>query len=74
MITEKEFTNDDVVLITGVSGRIGRNLVNQLGKNCIIVGFDLQKKQFVSSAKFSKKIAQKKKKSKQEACWPIELR
>ncbi|MFB3061825.1 MAG: hypothetical protein ACE10C_10695 [Candidatus Binatia bacterium] len=43
MITEKEFTKDDVVLITGVSGRIGRNLVNQLGKNCTIVGFDLQK-------------------------------
>jgi len=49
MITEKEFTNDDVVLITGVSGRIGRNLVNQLGKNCTIVGFDLQKKQSISS-------------------------
>ncbi|MFQ5960029.1 MAG: NAD-dependent epimerase/dehydratase family protein [Candidatus Methylomirabilales bacterium] len=47
MITEREIARDDVVLITGVSGRIGSTLVNTLGESCTIVGLDLQKKRSI---------------------------
>ncbi|MFQ5657180.1 MAG: NAD-dependent epimerase/dehydratase family protein [Candidatus Methylomirabilales bacterium] len=47
MIHEQVITKDDVVLVTGSSGRIGRNLIRTLGDTCTIVGFDHQKKQSI---------------------------